>query len=154
MRTSQQHCRWGVKKGVGRQRKILSGFTLVELLVVIAIIGILAGMILGFSGYVTRKSDRSKAVADIEKLKNAVEEFKVYAGFYPTNNTSFTNNSDSSIVAICGYFTTNYAITSFTDPWGRGYEYNNLGTYQYKIWSYGPDRVDTNDNIDSTTGNY
>lgn len=135
-----------------QQKRGRWGFTLVELLVVIAIIGILTAIIFGVAGYATRKADRSKAVSDIEKLKNAVEEYKVNTGIYWPSNAVATSRLSGVIFsnALARYGTD----LNFTDPWGNYYQYSKLATYQYKIWSYGPDRLDTNDNIDSTSGYY
>ncbi|MGZ4986342.1 MAG: type II secretion system protein, partial [Chthoniobacterales bacterium] len=59
-------------------------FTLIELLVVMAIIIILAGLILGTSGYVQKKGARSRAEAEIAAMSAALESYKADNGIYPT----------------------------------------------------------------------
>ena len=79
-------------------RSPVSGFTLVELMTVIAIIAVLAGLILGIAGYAVRKADISRAMADMEKIKNALEEYRLAYGPYPTNRVA--NNSSNWVSAL------------------------------------------------------
>jgi len=60
------------------------GFTLVEMLTVITIIVILAALTFAGMGYVNDKQARSKAKVQIELLSNAIEEYKLDNGTYPT----------------------------------------------------------------------
>ncbi|MDH3982272.1 MAG: prepilin-type N-terminal cleavage/methylation domain-containing protein, partial [Kiritimatiellaceae bacterium] len=59
------------------------GFTILELLAVMAIISVLIG--LGFQGYTfsRRQAKESQARADLEKLRTALDEFRVEFGRYP-----------------------------------------------------------------------
>lgn len=71
-------------------------FTIVELLIAIAIIIILAGLVLGTSGYVQKKGARSRAEAEVAAMSAACESYKADNGIYPrdaTNNT--TDNLDA-----------------------------------------------------------
>ena len=63
-------------------------FTLIELLVVMAIIIILAGLVLGISGYVQKKGARSRAEAEIAAISAACESYKADNGIYPTDATA------------------------------------------------------------------
>lgn len=63
-------------------------FTIMELLVVISIIIILAGLILGTSGYVQKKGARSRTEAEIAAMSAACESYKADNGVYPRNPTS------------------------------------------------------------------
>jgi prepilin-type N-terminal cleavage/methylation domain-containing protein len=73
-----------------------SAFTIVELLIVIAIILVLAGLILGTSGYVQTKGKRSRAEAEIAALSAALENYKADNGIYPTDTVGgATNNLDA-----------------------------------------------------------
>jgi prepilin-type N-terminal cleavage/methylation domain-containing protein len=58
-------------------------FTVVELLVVMAIILVLAGLVLGTSGYVHNKGARSRAEAEIAAMSAALENYKADNGSYP-----------------------------------------------------------------------
>ena len=59
------------------------GFTLIELLIVMAIIGILIGITFSGATYIYSAQQEKKALADIEALKLALEEFKSEPGDYP-----------------------------------------------------------------------
>jgi general secretion pathway protein G len=69
------------------------GFTLVEMLAVIAIIVILAGVVIGGLGYVRDKQARSQARVQIDLLSNALEEYKLDKGNYPTGANGGKNDS-------------------------------------------------------------
>jgi type II secretion system protein G len=122
-----------------------SAFTLVELLSVIAIIGILAGLIIGIAGYASRKADRGRAIAEMERLRNALEEYRLERGTYPQFTGAVTNAAFQSL--------TNYVTDlSFTDPWGNGYLYTNVSKFSFTLYSDGPDRLNPDDNVDSSSG--
>ena len=59
------------------------GFTIIELLIVMAIIIVLAGLIIGTSGYVQKKGARSRAEAEIAAMSAALENYKADNGIYP-----------------------------------------------------------------------
>ena len=63
-------------------------FTIMELLVVISIIIILAGLILGTSGYVQKKGARSRTEAEIAAMSAALESYKADNGVYPSDPTA------------------------------------------------------------------
>ncbi|MDQ2867138.1 MAG: type II secretion system protein GspG [Verrucomicrobiota bacterium] len=65
-----------------------SGFTILELLIVISIIIILAGLVLGISGYVQDKGARSRAEAEIAAMSAALESYKADNGIYPRASQS------------------------------------------------------------------
>src|ERR1041384_646935 len=68
-----------------------AAFTLIEMLVVISIIGILAALIIGVMPAVNEKQIRSKVSAEREAVESAIERYKLDKGFYPPDNTLFTN---------------------------------------------------------------
>ena len=70
-----------------------------ELLVVISIIIILAGLILGTSGYVQKKGARSRTEAEIAAMSAACESYKADNGAYPTD-TQYTENVDPAASPI------------------------------------------------------
>jgi general secretion pathway protein G len=134
------HCR----TFTGSRRR---GFTLVELLVVVAIIGLLSGIVLRLSGYASGKSDRSRAMADLEKIRNALEEYRVINGaYYPASGTA-TNDAFTNAMSKCE------TGLRFVDPWGRPYRYEYVAQFQYRLFSLGPDGIATNaDDVTGTTG--
>ncbi|MBR1609425.1 MAG: prepilin-type N-terminal cleavage/methylation domain-containing protein [Kiritimatiellae bacterium] len=71
------------------------GFTLIEMLVVVLIIVLLAGMVFRTVGVIGRNNDIAASRAKVEKLANAVEEFKAIYGRYPP--VSFYSNGSQPI---------------------------------------------------------
>lgn len=130
----------GTRRYAVANRTLNTGFTLVELLTVIAIIGLLAGIVLGVAGYASRKSDQSKAVASLEQIKNALEDYRIANGAYPTSYVVFTNmvNAIQDMSAV--------------DPWGNAWKYTNKSRYVYLLWSTGPSTTDQGDDIKSWEG--
>lgn len=108
-----------------------SGFTLVELLAVMAVIGVLAGMVLGISGYASRRADESKAMADIERIKDVLEAHRIDTGAYPSQ--------DQFRDRIRERDRTFYDETDgLKDPWGRDYQYSREGRFRIYVYSFGP----------------
>ena len=130
----------------------VGGFTLIELLAVIIIIVILVGIVMGFSGYAGRKSDVSRARADLEYIKNILEEYRVNRGSYPvtinggvfTNGTFFASLTNGLPPSVT--FDTNKCSRS--DPWGNSYVYDRLTAYSYLLWSCGPDGTNGTSAVD------
>ena len=68
-----------------KQRPAEFAFTIIELLIVMAIIIILAGLVLGISGYAHEKGARSRAEAEIAAMSAALENYKADNGIYPSD---------------------------------------------------------------------
>lgn len=77
---------FGARRGEHRY----NAFTLIELIVVIAVIIVLAGLVLGTSGYVVNKGKRSRAEAEIAAMSAALESYKADNGIYPRSAASDT----------------------------------------------------------------
>ena len=61
------------------------GFTLIELLIVIVIIGILAGIVVGIVGTsANNKALDAKSKANVHEVQNALEQYYIDKGAYPT----------------------------------------------------------------------
>lgn len=154
-------------------------FTLVELLVVVAIIGILAGLVLGIAGYASQKADRGRAITDLEKIKNALDEYRIIYGTFPQNTAS----SDSRNLATAlwykpqqegrkpflswkGWQNPNSTTNRLSDPWGSDYRYyydadgnpnyspNNNSKLTYDLWSVGPNAALSDDDITNWKGDF
>jgi general secretion pathway protein G len=121
------------------------GFTLVELLSVITIIALLAAIVLGAAGYAGRKSDRAKAIGDMERIKMALEEVRVADGSYcaPADLQTATTRYVPDL--------------RYSDPWSRAfqYEWSPNEPLKYRLYSMGPDgAAGTVDDVDSARGEY
>ncbi|MFH0908544.1 MAG: type II secretion system protein GspG [bacterium] len=154
-------------------------FTLIELLVVVTIIGILAGIVLGVSGLVIQKGDRARAIADMEKIKNALEEHRIEYGNYPISETA--NDSASWMTNLwvkpiadgkrpfltTKFLTNSTTAAAFLDPWGNDYRYlhrrgppfnqyadQNNSKFGYDLWSLGPNSVSNADDITNWRGDF
>jgi type II secretion system protein G len=153
-------------------RRRAAAFTMIELLVVITIIAILVALVLGVSKAATEKADRSRAIADLQRIRSALEEHRVAYGNYPVSTTpgnslSWTADlwvkpiADGRKPFITGDVFTNPATGSvFADPWGNDYRYLhrssapyatiNNSKFGYDLWSTGPDASAAKDSDDIT----
>jgi general secretion pathway protein G len=141
-----------------RVSKSSPGFTLIELLVVIGIIGVLVGIVLGVTGYANRKAAVSRAMSDIERIKTALEEYRIERGRYygPASGTVVSLNfRGERFSAVMSNYINDMRLI---DPWGNSYEYFSIGDppLAYRIWSRGPNTnaASTFDDVESGVGNY
>lgn len=134
-----------------------SAFTLIELLVVVAIIAILVGMVVGISGYASRKSATAKALSDMERIKGALEEYRLTKGGYLSATITVVNatyaNFTNTLSKIDGQL-------KFLDPWGRPYQYlpnpapGAKIILSYRLWSEGASTTTADDDVDGSSGVY
>jgi general secretion pathway protein G len=115
------------------------GFTLIELLIVLVIIGLLAGLVAPrvFKG--EKKGRVTAAKAQIQLLEQALDQFRLDAGRYPSTSEGLTalQNNPGSVEGWDGPYLKK-AIPS--DPWGHAYVYTSPGTHgDYDLYSYGAD---------------
>ena len=141
------------------RRQRCAGFTLVEILAVVAIIAILAGIMLGMSGFASGKADRNRAMADIEKIRNAFESYRLERNYYPqfivTNVDSWITISNELFNVLGNRF----SRTDFRtlDPWGRVYQYSYdkaQSRFTYQVWSMGPNANDPADDVNPAKDGY
>jgi prepilin-type N-terminal cleavage/methylation domain-containing protein len=64
-----------------------SGFTLVELLVAISIIGVVSVTIVSSAAVAQRLSRNSQRKADLQSMRQALQQYYVDHGYYPTSKT-------------------------------------------------------------------
>lgn len=128
------------------------GFTLIEIMVVILIIGLLALMVVPRLRGVADRAKRTKAQADIQELKQALDRYYLDNGSYPT-----TDQGLQALVTppTAGRVPSNYEQGGYieklpSDPWGNQYFYQSDGS-TYALKSFGPDGVQSADDIDGSS---
>lgn len=110
------------------------GFTLVELLAVMVLIALLTGLVARISSSAHKTAAEARAHADIEKLKNALEEYRLEEGVYPPRLIPDPEEMDISAVTNT---LRNLDGAAAVDPWGREYKYDKNGLH-YTLYSQGP----------------
>ncbi len=118
------------------------GFTLIEILVVVVILGILAGIVVPRLLGEPEKARRTKAEVQIRALEQALANFKLDNGFFPTTeqglNALVSKPQTGKIPAH--YRAKGYIKKVPADPWDGQYIYLSPGIHDdYDIISYGPD---------------
>jgi general secretion pathway protein G len=113
-----------------RARPDERGFTLVELMVVIVIIGLLATIVIINVMPARDKGAVTKARADIARLEQGLDLYKLDKGSYPTGEEGLAALARTGIVKRLP-----------NDPWGHPYQYRAPGRdgAAYEIVSYGAD---------------
>jgi general secretion pathway protein G len=122
---------------LGRRRA--EGFTLLELLVVIVIIGMLAGLVAPRYFDQVSKSNTKIAKAQIESLEQALDQYRLDVGAYPTTEQGLAalNTKPQSLEKWAGPYLKK-AVPA--DPWGNRYLYKSPGDHgDYDLFSLGSD---------------
>ena len=127
---------------------------MIELLVVVAIIAILVGIVIGVAGYASKKSSMASALTDLERIKSALEEYRIERGtYYPNFSGAINVGSFSNDVGR--YLNGGFKVV---DAWGNGYMYapsitNGTPVRSYRLYSRGPS-ANAFDDVDSSSGAY
>ncbi len=114
------------------------GFTLVELLVVMVIIGLIAALVGPRLFPKLGKGKQAAAKAQIELLGQALDQYRLDTGSYPTTeqglNALMTNPGVDKWEGP--YLKKGLPV----DPWGKPYIYQHPGSHgEYDLFSYGRD---------------
>jgi len=114
-----------------------AGFTLIEIMVVVFILGLLVTLVAPKIIGRTDEARRTKALADIKGIEEALHLFKLDNGFYPTTDQGLqalvTRPSNAR-----NYNPDGYLDRVPIDPWGNPYAYFSDGQ-EYIVKSYGAD---------------
>jgi len=116
-----------------------SGFTLIELLVVVIIIGLLASLVAPKFFGKLGASRQKTAKAQIELLGQALDEFRLDNGRYPTTDEGLEalRKKPDNMPNWAGPYLPKPVPK---DPWGRDYVYRSPGEHgDYDLYSYGRD---------------
>lgn len=114
------------------------GFTLVELLVVLVILGLLAALVGPKLFPKLGKGKQAAARAQIELFEQALDQFRLDVGRYPTTQEGLAALAVNSGIEKWDGPYLKKGVPD--DPWGRPYIYTCPGEHgEYDIVSYGRD---------------
>ena len=111
-------------------------FTLMEMLTVMAIVCLLVTLALGITSHAQRAAREARARAELELIRNALQERMLKNGGYPPA-ADWTN-------AVRGWLPGGF---TFKDPWNNLYIYTNDTATSYSLYSRGQRINDPNDDI-------
>ncbi|RMG73931.1 MAG: type II secretion system protein GspG [Nitrospirae bacterium] len=120
-------------------RKMERGFTLIELLVVMVILGLLAALVGPKLFPKLGKGKQHAAKAQIELFGEALDQFRLDTGRYPTTSEGLDALiHNPGIEGWDGPYLRKNVVPK--DPWGRPYQYQSPGSHgEYDLFSYGAD---------------
>jgi general secretion pathway protein G len=126
-------------EGFTHGRRGVRGFTLLELLVVLVILGLLVGVVAPrFFGQVG-KSEVKVATAQIRALEDALDQYRLDVGRYPTTEqglAALTTQPTGEARWQGPYL--KKAVPN--DPWGNAYQYRSPGEHgELDLFSHGKD---------------
>lgn len=128
-----------------------TGFSLIEVMVVIAILGLLASLILPNVLGSADQANRQKARTDIIALENALAQYKLDNGTFPTTEQGLEALIEQPAVEPLprNYRRGGYIQRLPADPWQNEYMLLSPGEFSdIDIFSAGPDgQTGTDDDI-------
>ena len=138
-----------LKRSENRKR---GAFTLLEILVVIMLLGLLAGVVITNVGSLFSSGQTKLAQTFVDSgLDTPLMAYRMAVGSYPTTEQgiqALIKAPEGTEAVWTGPYLKRKAIP--TDPWGKPYQYRCPGvnnTDGYDLWSFGPDGVESADDI-------
>lgn len=127
---------------IGRKRSMKrlgssSGFTLIEIMVVVFILGLLVTLVAPKIIGRTDDARRTKAMADIKGLSEALHLYKLDNGHYPSTGEGL-NALVQRGASAKNFNPDGYMDRISEDPWGNNYQYFSDGG-DFMVKSYGAD---------------
>jgi general secretion pathway protein G len=121
------------------KRNRTNAFTLIELLLVMVILAILAGVVINKFGGIQERAKDTRAKTDITNIKNALEQFKIVNGSYPTSEEGLQALVTKPSGDLPDWKPCLDKLP--VDPWNHPYIYREPGTNgkDYDLLSGGPD---------------
>ena len=129
----------GVRRPQGPRRRRQAGFTLLELLIVVIILGLLAALVGPRLFGTLDKAKRQIAKTQIAQLEEALAQFRLDVGRYPTSDEGL----EALVTPVEGLEGWNGPYLEKgvpKDPWGHPYVYRCPGEHgDYDLLSLGRD---------------
>lgn len=140
-----------------RRRPAQEGFTLIELLVVIVIIGLLATIVVINVLPSQDQARVTKAQADVALIEQALEQYKLDTGRYPTTAEGLAalTTNPGTLGAGARYRPGGYVKRLPDDPWSQPYQYAMPGKRgPVDVYSLGADGAEGGEGDDADIGNW
>lgn len=119
-----------------KQRRRVTPFTLIEVVVVIVILVTLASVATPMYMNYIKKSKIATAKTQIKLLDDALQQYKLDVGTYPSDLQGLMENIDQSEKWEGPYIKPRVPL----DPWGGEYQYIFPGEHgEFDIYSFGAD---------------
>ena len=132
------------------QRSLPRGFTLVEIMVVVVILGLLVTLVTIRATAMLGQAERTKALADLRTLSDALELYRVAHKRYPSNEEGLealaleTEQHPEGLIPAVP-----------VDPWGNPYLYLYPGQHGiYDLMSLGADGSEGGTGAEADLGNW
>lgn len=117
------------------------GFTLIEIMVVMVILGLLVAVV---APNIMGRSDQAKvtiAKTQMRNVANALDMYRLDNSHYPSTQQGLEAlvERPSGSPEPKSWNPDGYLDAVPEDPWGNQYQYINLGSSDYDLFSYGSD---------------